>query len=167
LLRTKGYTLLELILVILIISIVLGLSIPKLGGLIRNDELRASALRLMGLIKETRNKAMLEQRYYRLYFELNTPLVWSEKLETVREQEHKKKSISRNVIVKGIWSSTKGKQSEGEAWITFSPMGYCEGAFIYLSDEKSRPFTIQINPFGTHIDLLEGEIEPEFQEVSS
>jgi len=165
--RIRGYTLLELILVILIFSLVLSLAIPRLGGLIRSDELRASALRLVGLIKDTRNRAMMEQRYYRLYFEPNTSNVWTEKIETVREDvEKKKKSISRDVIVKGIWSGTKGKQSEGEVWITFSPMGYCDGALIYLLDDKSKSFTIQINPFGTQIDLIEGEVEPELQEVS-
>jgi prepilin-type N-terminal cleavage/methylation domain-containing protein len=154
----KGYTLVEIILVIVILTIVLGIALPKVGDFLRGDELRTAALRLAGFIKEVRNRAIMEQRYLRVFFQPGTPLVWSERIETVREESQiPKREISRHVLVKGLWVKGKGMLEEGEAWFTFSPAGYCEGTVIYLEDRGGRVFYVMVDPYGADISFGEGE----------
>lgn len=161
--KAQGFTLLELILVVVVLSIVLGIGLPKLGSFLAADELKASALRLMAALNDARNKAMLEQRYFRVYLEVGTPNLSIERVESVRDEASKKaaKKISDSVIVKGLWVKGKEILREGEALLTFSPTGYSEAFCIYLEDSMGREFSIGMNAFGTYLLLSEGAVGPE------
>lgn len=158
-----GFTLLEFILVIVILGIILGIALPKLGSFITGDELKASALRLLGALKDVRNRAILEQRYYRVYFELGTPKLSIELVQSVRDEESKKaqKKISGTVVVKGIWINGRGRIQEGEVYLTFSPAGYSEAFYVYLQDPFGREFTVGMNAFGTYTIISREFIEPQ------
>lgn len=148
---------------IVILGLILGIALPKLGSFIAGEELKASALRLLGALREVRNKAIMEQRYYRIYFEMGTPKLSVELVQSVRDEESKKsqKKISGSVVVKGIWINGKGMLQEGEVYLTFSPAGYSEAFYVYLRDPFGREFTVGMNAFGTHT-VLSGEVlEPQ------
>ncbi len=158
--QRTGFTLLELILVIVILTLILGIGLPKLGSFLAGDELKASSLRLLGLLKEARNMAILEGRYFRVYLELGTPKVSIEKLQTIRDEESQRryKKISGDVVIKELWKEGVGLIGEGEAFITFSPLGYSETFYVYLRDSFGREFTVGMTPFGTNLLLSEGAV---------
>ncbi len=66
--RTKGYTLIELMVVIGIISLLLGLSLNGLYNLIQWNKLNTAAALLSSELKNTQSRAFYEGIYYKLQF---------------------------------------------------------------------------------------------------
>jgi len=66
--RNKGYTLIELIVVVVIISLLLGLSLNGLYNLIQWSKLNSAAALLSSELKNTQSRAFYEGVYYKLQF---------------------------------------------------------------------------------------------------
>ena len=66
--RTKGYTLIELMVVVCIISLLLGLGINGLDYLIQWNRLNAAAAMLSSELKNTQSRTFYEGVYYKLQF---------------------------------------------------------------------------------------------------
>ena len=57
----KGFTLIELVVVIFLIGIVLSLTYPRIQDALLRDRLKTAARRMIGTIKEIKNNAVREQ----------------------------------------------------------------------------------------------------------
>ena len=66
--RTKGYTLIELMVVVGIISLLLGLGINGLDYLIQLNKLNTAAALLSSELKNIQSRAFYEGAYYKLQF---------------------------------------------------------------------------------------------------
>lgn len=66
--RTKGYTLIELMVVVGIISLLLGLSINGISSLIQWSKLNRAAALLSSELKNSQSRAFYEGVYYKLQF---------------------------------------------------------------------------------------------------
>jgi len=66
--RNKGYTLIELMVVVVIISLLLGLGINGLDHLIQWNKLNVTAGLLSSELKNTQSRAFYEGVYYKLQF---------------------------------------------------------------------------------------------------
>jgi len=66
--RTKGYTLIELMVVVVIISLLLGLGINGLDYLIQLNKLNTAAAMLSSELKNIQSKAFYVGVYYKLQF---------------------------------------------------------------------------------------------------
>jgi len=66
--RNKGYTLIELMVVVGIISLLLGLSLNGLYNLIQWSKLNRTAVILSSELKNTQSRAFYEGIYYKLQF---------------------------------------------------------------------------------------------------
>lgn len=62
--REQGVTLLELIVVMIILSLMLGLVAPRFGVWMDNWRIRTAAERIAQTLRDARNRAVYEQRYY-------------------------------------------------------------------------------------------------------
>ena len=77
---TRGFTLLELILVMLIIGLMLTVVVPSMGGLLKSQRLDQCARTIAGLLKEARVRAAGEVKPYRLVIETEDNTCWLEAL---------------------------------------------------------------------------------------
>jgi prepilin-type N-terminal cleavage/methylation domain-containing protein len=68
-LREDGVTLLELIVVMIILSLMLGLVAPRLGVWMDSWRLRTAAERIAQTLRDARTRAVYEQRYYMVVIE--------------------------------------------------------------------------------------------------
>lgn len=64
----NGYTLIELMVIVLIISLLLGLSINGINNLIQWSKLNTAAVLLSSELKDTQARAFYEGVYYKLQF---------------------------------------------------------------------------------------------------
>lgn len=66
--HSKGYTLIELMVIVLIISLLLGISINGINNLIQWSKLNTAATLLGSELKNTQSRAFYEGVYYKLQF---------------------------------------------------------------------------------------------------
>ena len=90
--RTKGYTLIELMVVVGIISLLLGLSLNGLYSLIQWSKLNRAAALLSSELKNTQSRAFYEGVYYKLQF-------WP---SLDRYRVYKQTELIDYIILKGI-----------------------------------------------------------------
>jgi prepilin-type N-terminal cleavage/methylation domain-containing protein len=74
--RTGGFTLLELILVLVIISVLLGMAAPSLRGFFASRKAHDAAAGILSLIRYARSQAITEGRNYRLNLDPDDGVYW-------------------------------------------------------------------------------------------
>lgn len=160
----SGFTLLELLAVIMVIGVILGLALPRLSGLGR-AELRASTRRLSGTIRLGYHLAVLNKKNYRLLLDLEKQ---SYQLEERMGDEYvpvQSELVQPRVLPEGVWLrgiKLADRECENQClkeYIYFSPYGYVEEAAVYLSDddEESR-WTLLTQPMIGKVLIKEGYV---------
>jgi competence protein ComGC len=120
----KGFTLLEIGLVLFIIVILAGISVPFASGLMGEERLRGSARDLQLLARTARGLAVSENRPYEIKM---SPEGFS--LEPYLSSE--KDALKNTPLGAGVeyqilrWGEKELRKPEEEPWI-FQPTGLCE-----------------------------------------
>ena len=159
----KGYTLIELIVVIVMIGIILTFAAPRLRNALLNDSLKTVARKMVGIIHNLRNEAVREQQAYTLHFELNSNKFWTtwasmtvEEKALAREQAL---SLPANVRIRDLWIKGEGKIAEGEAALLFTPRGYTLVSAVHLRSQDGREITLELSPFISKVNVLDKYVE--------
>ncbi|NIQ38324.1 MAG: prepilin-type N-terminal cleavage/methylation domain-containing protein [Proteobacteria bacterium] len=161
----RGFTLLELTLVILILGILLALSLPSLGNLAGGD-LNVSSRRLSGTVKYLFHRATLKRTIYRLNYDLKANEYWvtyrDETLEFVKDTSPltRKVKLPQGISFEDIVIIGKGKFTEGEVETHFFPKGWVEETLVHLKDSKGRQSSIHILPLSARVRIYDRYIEP-------
>ena len=157
-----GYTLLELIVVIVLLGLMFGLTVPKFRQALVNDSLNATSLRLIGLVQDLREQAVRGQEPYTLHFDIRANEVWAfansaseDEQEKARKRAYK---LPADIEIQDIWSWSSGKLYD-EATIRFSKKGYIEQSIIHLKSEDDREISLELYPFLGTIKIHEGYVE--------
>ena len=157
--RTAGFTLIELIVVIALISTMLFFSLPRLQGNPFVDDANKSTRWLIGKISALREKAVRNGRRYSLHLDLDTGRIW-ETSATMSPAELERAALNNSyalpdgVRLVDVEFALKGKQNSGLAQITFYWAGYADKALIHLQeDETSR--SLLIEPFLSDVTVFE------------
>jgi prepilin-type N-terminal cleavage/methylation domain-containing protein len=147
----KGYTLIELTVVIVLIGMMLAVSIPRFRYSLLTDNLKSVTRRMIGFVKEIRNDAVREQKAYFLYLDLESNKVWvesqgmsQEEREMIRERAF---TFPEDIRIMDVWRKEDGKQVHGEAAIRFTKKGYVKYTAIHIGAEDGREFTLILSPF--------------------
>jgi len=148
---TKGYTLIELTVVVALIGMMLAVSVPRFRYSLITDNLKSVTRRMIGVVKEIRDDAVREQKAYFLYLDLESNKLWveypgmgQEEREAIRERAF---TFPEDVRIMDVWGQERGKQADGETAIRFTKKGYVEYTAIHLGAEDGRVFTLILSPF--------------------
>jgi len=147
----RGFTLLELMVVMVIITITTAFAIPSLRNALFSDQLKATARRLIGLVAEAGQESVRNQSGYLLKIDLERNRVWMEaetreeaKADTLKQRRI---SVPDSVRIMDVVSLYGGKRSQGTTGIRFTKKGYVDKTFIHLQDDDGRSMTIMLSPF--------------------
>ena len=161
--QEKGYTLIELAVVVILIGLLLGLSIPRFQYATVTDDLKATIRRIVGVIKGLRNEAIREQQAYIFYLDLESNRLWIEPAGMGEEEralaQEKTFEFPRGVRILDVWCKGKGKKVNGEVGIRFSKKGYVEQTVIHLGAEDGREFTLVLSPFLATIKIYDEYVD--------
>ena len=163
--ETKGFTLIELAVVIALLGLFLGLTIPRFQHYLVGDELKATTRKIVGLVREVRNEAIREQRVYTIHLDIESNQWWIQHADMEDEEMMLAKeeafALPRGVRIMDVWCRGKGKQAYGDIAIPFSKKGYVEQTLIHIGGAPDREFTVELSPFlgvvkvhDTYVDIV-------------
>ena len=160
--HSKGFTLIELIVVLVLLGIMFGITVPKFRQAILSDSLDSTSLRLIGLVQDLRERAMSGLVSYLLNFDIQEKRIWSfasnaseEDRESARLRAYK---LPDDVEIQDIWSWGSGR-NYSEGVIRFSRKGYIEQSMIHLQSEDGRELSLELSPFLGSIKIHEGYVD--------
>lgn len=164
--QSRGFTLIELTIVIVVLGIMLTLIIPRLGEL-GEANLKRSARHLTGMIRFLHDEAQAKKDRYRLRFDVTEGRYWTEKWTILnlsdRIAEYKRYSSEMgtegSLSGRTTFRDVKVASHLDDPYIEFTPDGWVEHALIHLRDGEDRDFTLLVNPLTGNTELREGYVE--------
>lgn len=132
----SGFTLLELIVVIFIISLILAVSLPSFTG-IGESRLKSDSKKAASILRYLNDTAITTKESLEMKVNLKDKTIYYNSPEG--EKKEKLENLS------GISLQSKGLISEGEVTVFFNISGAAENIQFHLSDNKSNR-TVELNP---------------------
>jgi len=146
-----AYTLIELTVVVFLMGLMLVLTMPRVQHTFLSDDLKTATRRMIGTVKTLKERAVREQKGYKLYLDMESNSFWVEReAMTEEEQSEARQNASRfpgSVRILDVSRPGMGTKSVGDAVIHFSKKGYMEQAVIHLGTGNDKVSTIVLNPF--------------------
>ncbi len=166
--RQQAFTLLELLVVLVLVSIMMAVSVPRFRNTILSDPLKSSARQLIGMIREARQQAAVSEKGCFLTitieerkFDLLCPKT------PVGDEEVKKEDpvldgsivLSDEVEVSSVYNGSGTRFATGAVTLWVNPQGLMEPAIINLrSDDKE--IGLDIAPFISEIRISDQHLQP-------
>ena len=148
---SRGFTLLELMIVMVIIAVMTSFAIPSLRTSLYSDQLKTTARRVIGLVSEASQEAIRTQTVHLLSFDLEQNRIWLTASKTGKldddKESNQKLTVPESVRIVDIESDHGGKRSGGTTEIRFSKQGYVDKTLIHLRSDDGRDLTIMLSPF--------------------
>ncbi len=162
--NTKGYTLIELMVVIVLFGLILTIAAPRFRDAVLTDNLKGTTRRLIGLIKELRSDAIQKRTDQILFFDLESNSYWHGPADMTEEgrdlfRERNANELPGDVRITDIWTKGGGKKMAGELAIRFHKKGYTQQSAIHLESEDGREFTLLLRPFLPGVKVFENYVE--------
>ncbi len=167
----EGFTLLELIVTLLLIVIVMGFTLPKIGNAIYSTDLKKSVRQLRALLTVARSKATTEGIPRRIVCDLAKGEIHVERevrheeegMETVRYEADTAILIHHytlppHVEIEDVITETGEKATEGTANLRIGINGMIFGNRIHLLQDEEQ-YTLVINPLTGRVTVEEGYTE--------
>jgi prepilin-type N-terminal cleavage/methylation domain-containing protein len=162
-----GFTLLELAVVLLLLTVVLGLVLPEASSLLTDSDLRTSSRRVAGAVAEARNEAMLGGRIWELVIDLESATFWiapvsdaagGETAPEVGKPGPRLRKLAGEVRFLEVRKGQDESQNTGRVAIRFHPKGLVEPAVIRLGGRGNRMQTLSIKPFSGRLSIQDGYV---------
>lgn len=162
--HSSGFTLVELLIVIVVMGLILTFTIPKLGE-IGEANLKRSARHLTGMIRFLRDDSQAKKAVIRINFDIQNGHYWP---EVLTQTSDKTVEFKRYETVMAGEESLSGQTTfrdvrvaahPDDPTILITPDGWVERALIHLRDGSNKDFTLIVNSLTGNTDLQEGYIE--------
>lgn len=149
----RGFTLVEMVLVITIMAIMLGSVIPNFKPFMESATIKDAASTLAQMIRYTRSLAVEQSACVEMAFDSETGDIWvsieSDPInspgiyEPIRLPVDYPKKYRTDIQVAGVIKQTLSGSQEDEV-ISFLPDGTTSDTFVYLTDKYEQIATIGI-----------------------
>jgi prepilin-type N-terminal cleavage/methylation domain-containing protein len=170
----RGFTLLELAIVMFIMGLMLSLVLPYLGGF-RYAKLKSETRRLAGRASYLFDESSGQKVILRLVFDIDRDGYWVARYDPYSPHPVDKEPVFtpdkgpgaqpvllppdiriRDVTVEGV-----GTTNEGQAFCQFYPEGYVDATVVHLMDASGNVMTLALNPLTGEVQIAAGDVAPE------
>ena len=159
----QGFTLLELIVVMVLISLTASFAVPRIQSGLDANELKTAARRFIGLVAETGQEARSKRIALELRFDVTQHLFTAVAVgpDTPAEEKYisAKAQIDESVRVVDIISAHGDKMvSSGDLEILFSSRGYVDKTIVHFRSDNGDELSVTLSPFLGVTRVLEGYV---------
>ncbi len=160
--RKNGYSLLELIIVLILISLSTALVMPSLSRFSKTIELKAAAKKVSGILRYCRSEAVNKGLVYQVIFnpELREVKVQSIRLNEEKKEGEKKEEASEKtyffpygIEMKEV-NLTSPQYPSDLPTVEFYPNGGSNGGSFLLNSQEQKGYKIKV-------DFLTGVVKVE------
>lgn len=166
--RHEGFTLLELVVVLFILSMAAALIVPRMGRPFGQLQLRAAARDLAAVCRFARAQAITYQGVVEVVLDRKTNAYWLrgpdwifshlsgiDRVATVedpsqpweaRMRQARVRSLPGGLALKSVVLDTGPLREDERGAIAFFPQGSSTGGEVLVSDEKGRGYEIRVDP---------------------
>lgn len=163
----RGYTLIELTVVVILIGVFLSLAVPRVRSSLLTDSLKSSTRRLISVINNLRGESVREYRSGFLFIDLDANMYWVSSPDMTEEERITARedalSLPAGVKFQDVWLRGEGKKVMGEVVIRYNRKGYVQQTAIHLSSQGERAITLLVGPFMPGVKVLDGYVD--FEEL--
>ncbi len=145
---SRGFTLVEMILVLFLLGILLTLVLPSSG--IANH-LPSATRSLVAAIRSLQAAAVSAQKPFRFYLDLDQRTYWAVMLDGGEEQTPvdpvlaRRETLPEPIRFLAVTAPNRGRVESGIAYVQVLPTGKTEPAAITLADEDRSMLTVKIH----------------------
>ncbi len=163
----KGFSLIELIVVLTILGVGIVLIYPSLGRVSRSVELKTTAKKVSAILRYYRSEAVQKGNAFQVVFDTDTREIRVRPIQVEEGREEGEKNgegklkekeryvFPEGVLVKDLKISASQYPSEYPV-IEFYPNGGSNGGSFVIERENSKSFRIQVNFLTGVVELKEG-----------
>jgi len=180
----RGFTLIEMIVVLALIGIMLFIGLPAFRDNLFDSSLKSTSRKVIGFVRGIREMAARERQSYYLHIDMIEESLWfaedpdkpvwfdpmvqpqqTEKIPTVPESDkevkgektsHQKKLVFPDEVrIFEVETADSGKFSGGEKKIWISPKGYMEQMVLHLENRNEKIFSLHFQPFLKNVIIYE------------
>jgi general secretion pathway protein H len=156
--RATGFTLIELMVVMLLITIMLGVTIPRLDTSLLQDPRKKTNRWMINTISALRAAATEKQKSHFLIVDVDANRLWTADAEM--DEEAQTAAAEKAFVLPGgmrimeVQFSGKESVGSGNAMITFYPGGYSDQAAINMEIDSER-FAYKVEPLLPRVKVVE------------
>ena len=157
--RIRGFTLIELVVVVALISIVLFLAIPRFRGDFLTDSTKKVSRWILINIPALKENAFREQKRYVLHVGIDSQKMWithdGMSDQEVQDAEFDAYKLPDDIKFQDVEFPDEQIISAGRADIYFYEKGYSDKAIIHMVHDEDQRWSFLIEPFLPRVYLYE------------
>jgi prepilin-type N-terminal cleavage/methylation domain-containing protein len=157
--HNNGFTLIEIIVVIALISLMLFVAIPRFQGTVLLDNTKEVSRWIILKVRALKERAVLEQKLYVLHVSLDSNRLWVTHESMTQEELHNAElhgyELPSDVKVLDVEYPNEEKISVDQAEIRFYKKGYSDKALIHIENDDNEQLSFLIEPFLAKVKLYE------------
>lgn len=159
----SGFTLIELMVVMLLITIVLGVAIPKFSGGAFQDPVKKLSRWMINTVRNLRSAAIQKQIVQALVIDLDNRRMWmiddqmSE--EALASASDKALTLADGLRVVDVRFPGQDPVTSGTTEVKFYPAGFSDQALIHLQNDDTERFSFLVEPLLPKVKFFDEWIE--------
>ena len=163
--KNRGFTLFELMIVLLLLGFISLLTFPNFRALLEPRDVKRAVLSLVGTLRYAQSQTATTKQKYRLVMDLKENAFWVDREVEDGSFQRDPSSMGKpaylpaGVTFIDATHPERGKVREGAAQIEFSPTGWAEEWTLHVQRGEQEVYTIFIHPLGGKIEAVSGYVE--------
>ncbi len=163
--RINGFTLIELIIVVLMVSLFVLLAVVNLFGLLGRNTFRAQVQELVSTMQMAASAAAESDRRYEVIIDLIEQSYTLRQISGTRlSQDMEGEVIVQNELGDNCWIAyvefDDGEYTnDGRVWFWVGRSGWQYGGKIVLLDSNENQYSVLVNRINRIVTLQEGDVE--------
>lgn len=157
--RRNGFTLIELMVVMLLIALMLAVAVPKLDTAIVQDPRKKTNRWMINMTRALRSAAIENQKSHTLVVDIDANRMYPASAEMDEEARsaaaEKAFKLPGSIQIIDVQFPNKERIGSGTAEIVYYPGGYSDQALINMEDDDAQRFSYKLEPLLPKIRVLE------------